>query len=138
MAVGMTVEMRGPLFKQGGHIVGKVTEGFVTRMMELGEQRLDIVLRPRDTGPGVYLTATQARPKRASKGTYRLKVHGTSQGLRARIDDSGMVYGPWLEFGGGRFKGYAAFRKTKQWMDEQVDKEARDYMKNYVRRLGGK
>ena len=138
MADGMTVEVSGPLFKEGGRIVGKVTEGFVTRMMQLGEQRLDIVLRPRDTGPGVYLTVTQAQPKRASKGTYRLKVHGTPQGLRARIDDSGHIYGPWLEFGGGRFKGYAAFRKTKQWMDEQVDKEARDYMKNYIRRLGGK
>ena len=65
MAVGMTVEMRGPLFKQGGRIVDGVTERFVTRMMELGEQRLDIVLRPRDTGPGVYLTATQAQKHRA-------------------------------------------------------------------------
>ena len=138
MAVGITVEMRGPLLEQGGRIVGKVTEGFVTRMMELGEQRLDIVLRMRDTGPGVYLTATQARPKRASKGTYRLKVHGTPQGLRARIDDSDHIYGPWLEFGGGRFKGYAAFRKTKEWLDKQVSSESRDYMKNYVRRLGGK
>jgi hypothetical protein len=138
MALGMTVEISGPLFKEGGRITGKVTEGFVTRMRQLGEQRLDIVLRPRDTGPGVYLTKAQAQPKKASVGTYRLNVHGTSQGLRARIDDSGVVYGPWLEFGGGRFKGYAAFRKTKQWMDEQVDKEARDYMKHYVRNLGGK
>ena len=138
MAVGMTVEMRGPLFKQGGRIVGKVTEGFVTRMMQLGEQRLDIVLRPRDTGPGVYLTKAQAQPERASVGTYRLKVHGTPQGLRARIDDSDHIYGPWLEFGGGRFKGYAAFRKTSQWLDKQVNTEAKDYMKNYIRRLGGK
>ena len=138
MAVGMTVEMRGPLFKQGGRIVGKVTEGFVTRMMQLGEQRLDIVLRPRDTGPGVYLTATQAQKGKKSTGHYLKNVHGTPQGLRARIDDSGVVYGPWLEFGGGRFKGYAAFRKTKEWLDKQVSSESRDYMKNYVRRLGGK
>jgi hypothetical protein len=138
MAVGMTVEVSGPLFKQGGRITDKVTEGFVTRMRQLGEQRLDIVLRPRDTGPGVYLTKAQAQPKKASVGTYRLNVHGTSQGLRARIDDSGHIYGPWLEFGGGAFRGYAAFRKTKQWMDEQVNTEARDYMKNYVRNLGGK
>ena len=138
MAVGITVEMRGPLFKQGGRIVGKVTEGFVTHMMELGEQRLDAVLRARDTKPGVYLTKAQAQPKRASQGNYLRNVHGTPQGLRARIDDGGVVYGPWLEEGGGRFKGYAAFRKTKQWMDEQVDTEARDYMKNYIRRLGGK
>ena len=138
MAIGMTVDVSGPLFQQGGRIVGQVTEGFITRMMQLGEQRLDIVLRPRDTGPGVYLTKAQAQPKKWSVGTYRLEVHGTAQGLRARIDDSDHIYGPWLEIGGGRFKGYAAFRKTKQWMDEQVNTEARDYMKNYVRRLGGK
>tara|TARA_Y100000310_G_scaffold128518_1_gene127707 strand:+ start:30 stop:449 length:420 start_codon:yes stop_codon:yes gene_type:complete len=139
MAVGMSVEVSGPLFKEGGRIVGKVTEQFVQRMVELGEQRLDIVLRPRDTKLGVYLTVAQAKGRGflPSQGNYRRNVHGTPQGLRARIDDSGVVYGPWLEFGGGRFKGYAAFRKTKQWLDGEVDKEARDYMKNYVRRLGG-
>ena len=135
MAVGMTVEMSGPLFKTGGRITEKVTEGFVQRMVEVGEQRLDIVLRPRDTKPGVYLTAQQGGK---STGNYRRNVSGTVQGVRGRIDDGGVVYGPWLEFGGGRFKGYAAFRKTKQWLDGEVDKEARDYMKHYVRRLGGK
>ena len=138
MAIGMTVDVSGPLFKQGGRIVGQVTEGFVTRMMQLGEQRLDIVLRPRDTGPGVFLTATQAQKGKKSQGNYRRNVHGTPQGLRARIDDGDSIYGPWLEEGGGRFKGYAAFRKTKEWLDKQVDTEARDYMKHYVRRLGGK
>ena len=135
MAVGMTVEMSGPLFKTGGRITEKVTEGFVQRMVEVGEQRLDIVLRPRDTKPGVYLTVQQGGK---STGNYRRNVSGTVQGVRGRIDDGGVVYGPWLEFGGGRFKGYAAFRKTKQWLDGEVDKEARDYMTNYVRRLGGK
>jgi len=138
MAVGMTVEMSGPVFKEGGRITEKVTEGFVTHMMELGEQRLDAVLRARDTKPGVYLTATQAQKGKKSTGHYLKNVHGTPQGLRARIDDGGIVYGPWLEEGGGRFKGYAAFRKTKQWLDKQVDTEARDYMKNYIRNLGGK
>ena len=135
MAVGMTVEMSGPLFKTGGRITEKVTEGFVQRMVEVGEQRLDIVLRPRNTSPGVYLTAQQGGK---STGNYRRNVSGTVQGVRGRIDDGGVIYGPWLEEGGGRFKGYAAFRKTKQWLDGEVDKEARDYMKNYVRRLGGK
>jgi len=135
MAVGMTVEMRGPLFKQGGRITEKVTEGFVQRMVEVGEQRLDIVLRPRDTKPGVYLTVQQGGK---STGNYRRNVSGTVQGIRGRIDDGGVIYGPWLEFGSGAFRGYAAFRKTKQWLDGEVDKEAKDYMKHYVRNLGGK
>jgi len=135
MAVGITVEMRGPLFKQGGRITEKVTEGFVQRMVEVGEQRLDIVLRPRDTKPGVYLTVQQGGK---STGNYRRNVSGTVQGVRGRIDDGGVIYGPWLEFGSGAFRGYAAFRKTKQWLDGEVDKEAKDYMKHYVRNLGGK
>ena len=135
MAVGITVEMRGPLFKQGGRITEKVTEGFVQRMVEVGEQRLDIVLRPRDTKPGVYLTVQQGGK---STGNYRRNVSGTVQGIRGRIDDGGVIYGPWLEFGSGAFRGYAAFRKTKQWLDGEVDKEAKDYMKHYVRNLGGK
>ena len=138
MAVGMTVEATGPLFKQGNKIVAGVTEKLVTRMMELGEQRLDIVLRPRDTPPGVFLTIAQAQPGMASQGDYRRGIHGTPQGLRARIDDSDSLYGPWLEVGGGAFRGYAAFRKTKEWLDGQVDKEGRDFMKHYIRKLGGK
>ena len=135
MAVGMSVEVSGPLFKEGGRIVGKVTEQFVQRMVELGEQRLDIVLRPRNTSPGVYLTAQQGGK---STGHYRRNVSGTVQGVRGRIDDGGVIYGPWLEFGGGRFKGYAAFRKTKQWLDEQAGKEAKEYLNTYTRRLNGK
>ena len=135
MAVGITVEATGPLFKQGGRIVDGVTERFVQRMVEVGEQRLDIVLRPRNTKPGVYRTVQQGGK---STGHYRRNVSGTVQGVRGRIDDGGVIYGPWLEFGSGAFRGYAAFRKTKQWLDEQVDKESRDYMKNSVRNLGGK
>jgi len=90
MAVGITVEATGPLFKEGGRIVGKVTEGFVQRMVEVGEQRLDIVLRPRNTKPGVYRTVQQGGK---STGHYRRNVSGTVQGVRGRIDDGGVIYG---------------------------------------------
>jgi hypothetical protein len=139
MAVGMTITISGPLFKKGDEIVTKVTERFVQRMMEVGEHRLRIVLRPRDTKPGVFLTRAQARSRGTvpSQGDYREGIRGTPQGLRAIIDDSDSLYGPWLEGGGGRFKGYAAFRKTSQWLEKQVDKEAKAFEKHYVRGLGG-
>jgi len=45
------------------------------------------------------------------------------------------VYGPWLELGGGRFKGYSAFRKTTQWMEEQVPKEATKMVQQLARKM---
>jgi hypothetical protein len=133
MAVGITVDVSGPFFKKSDKITSNITEQFVQRMVDLGEERLSSVLRPRPAG--VYLSVRQGGK---STGNYRRNISGQRQGLRGRIDDSGVVYGPWLEFGGGRFKGYSAFRKTKQWLDKQVDTEARGYMKHYIRRLGGK
>lgn len=140
-AVGMKVTKTGPLFKKGTKIIKGMTEEFAQRMMELGEQRLDIVLRPTPK-PGVYLTATEAAPGKATTGNYRRNVLGKRQGLEAIITDSGVVYGPWLESGKSRrptrFKGYHAFRQTGEWLNKQMNKEAKDYTKRYVKKLGGK
>jgi hypothetical protein len=140
-AIGMKVESTGPLFERGGKIIKNVTEGFVQRMMELGEQRLDIVLRP-EPSPGVYKTKAEAQKGKASTGNYRRNVVGKRQGLVAVITDSGVVYGPWLESGKNRrsteFRGYHAFRKTGEWLNKEMKKEAKDYTKKYVKKLSGK
>ena len=136
----MTVKSTGPLFKKGDKIIRGMTEEFAQRMMELGEQRLDSVLKPKPS-PGVYLTKAEAQPGKASTGHYRRNVIGKRQGLEAIITDSGVVYGPWLEFGsrpGGRFKGYRAFGKTKEWLNSQMKSEAKDYTKRYVKKLNGR
>jgi hypothetical protein len=137
--VGMKVTHTGPLFKKGEKIIKGMTEQFAQRLMELGEQRLDTVLTPRPRG--VYLSVQQVAKGKASTGNYRRNVIGKRQGLEAIITDSGVVYGPWLEFGsrsGGRFKGYHAFRQTGEWLKKQMKSEAKNYTKKYVKKLNGR
>jgi len=140
-AVGMTVKQTGPLFEKGTKIIKGMTEQFAQRLMELGEQRLDIVLRPKPS-PGVYKTTAEAQKGKASTGNYRRNVMGKRQGLEAVITDGGVVYGPWLESGKGRpgrrFKGYQAFRQTGEWLKKQMKSEAKDYTKRYVKKLNGR
>lgn len=149
-AVGMTVKQTGPLFEKGTKIIKGMTEQFAQRLMELGEQRLDIVLRPKPP-PGVYKTTAEAQHgitrdgrsySKASTGNYRRNVIGERKGLEAIITDSGVEYGPWLESGKGRpgrrFKGYHAFRQTGEWLKKQMKSEAKDYTKRYVKKLNGR
>ena len=135
----MTVESRGPIFdKRGKNIVKQVSSKFIQRMVELGEQRLDEMLKPRPAG--VYLSAQEARPNQASTGNYRRNVSGRVQGMTGIISDGKVVYGAWLEGTSSRnaasqFKGYASFRKTKDWMQKHVVGIRKKFEKEYVRRL---
>ena len=133
---GIDVEISGPLFKKGAKITRDAMEDATQELMELGEDRLDRGLRP---GPaGVFLSAAKARPGRASQGHYRRNVSGKRQGLTARIDDGGkVVYGPWLEFGGRGFKGYAAFRRVGQWLEKKSDDVLEKHIRKAVQRMKG-
>jgi hypothetical protein len=148
--MNMTVESRGPIFdKRGKNIVQKVSNKFLQRIVELGEQRLDEILRPRPMG--VYKSAQEARSgitsegksySYASTGNYRRNISGRVQGLTGVIDDGKVVYGAWLEGTSPRnqatqFKGYASFRKTKDWMQKHVSIIRNKFEKEYVKRLNG-
>lgn len=58
------------------------------------------------------LTAVLKHPT----GFYQSKVRSRQVGSRHHVDDSGVVYGPWLEDGSSRrrtkFKGYQTFRRV--------------------------
>ena len=142
--IEMTVTSRGPIFdKSGKDIVShlnKVSTKFLQRIVELGEQRLDEILRP--SPMGVYLSAQEARPNQATTGNYRRNISGRVQGLTGVINDGKVVYGAWLEGTSFRnqatqFKGYASFRKTKDWMQKQVNEQRNKFEKEYVKRLNG-
>ena len=140
MAVGIQVVQTGPLFERPTKIVKDTTRLFVQRMVELGEQRLDIMLSPRPKG--VYLSASEAKAGKATTGNYRRNVSGKVDHLQGLITDGGVIYGSWLEGTSSRnvttrFKGYASFRKTAQWMQKQVDIEAKNFVHQYTRRLNG-
>jgi len=117
----------GPFFAAG--MPAKVTsmiQNAVEEMTELGEQKLagpgDHFLQPRPGG--VYLSVGAAAKGKASTGNYRRSIHKALGNLFGRIDDSKVVYGPWLEGTGSRnettrFKGYSSFRRTTQFMEER-------------------
>ena len=139
--VNASVKLDGPLFKEGISFIDDAAEAAVQELMEDGESRLDEVLRPRPAG--VFLTVQEAGRERASKGDYRRGVSGVRRRLHALISDGGKVYGPWLEGTSpknktSRFKGYAQFRKTKDWLQKHAKKTLQRQVARAVKRLNGR
>ena len=115
--IGIDVHLSGPFF--AGDLsskVGHMLDSAVQELMEKGEDRLGQLLQK----GGVYLSDG------TSTGHYRQSITGELRPEHsALITDGGCVYGPWLEGVGSRndttrFKGYATFRKVKDWMQEQA------------------
>ena len=122
-AIRVSVQVTGPLVPEGAERLHRAIERGVHDLVELGEERLAEMLRPRPAG--VYLSVTEARPGQYSTGNYRRNVHGTSRNLHGLLTDGGVVYGPWLEGVSSRnattrFKGYASFRRTAQYMEKEA------------------
>lgn len=141
MSISTKVEMKGPIFERGIPQLDRATHAMVDKLVQMGEQRLDLVLRPRPK-PGVFLTTLQAGGiKRASQGAYRSGVVGTVTGLTGVITDGGVVYGPWLEGTSSRnkttsFKGYHSFKKTRDWLRVQSKAMSGKFAEQITRRLG--
>ena len=130
---------KGPIFDRPTAEIRRGVQGIVQAVVEEGEQRLDTMLRPRPSG--VYLSVAEAGKGKASTGHYRRNVHGRVSNLHGRIDDGGVVYGPWLEGVGRRnlttrFKGYASFRKTGQYLQKNFRRIAGPAIQRLVERLG--
>ena len=88
----------------------------------------------------MYLCVEAGGHGKASKGNYRRNIHGEVQETQGRIDDSGVVYGPWLEGVGSRnattrFKGYSSFRRTAQKMEELAPEIATRHVQQAVQEL---
>jgi hypothetical protein len=136
----VTVEVKGPLFDgRGKRIIDAVMHDTIQTVVERGVERLNEQARPRPGG--VFLSVQEAQRGKASTGNYRRNISGDTQGLRGRIDDGNVIYGPWLEGTGSRnaksrFKGYAMFRRTEQWLQKQVPGILRTTAARLVKRLG--
>jgi len=92
--------------------------------------------QPRERG-GVFHSGSYARAHGYTHtGHYARSIHGRMAGsLHGVIDDTRVVYGPWLEGVGSRnqatrFKGYAIFRRTK----DKLQKMGRDILAKHVQR----
>ena len=111
----------------------------VKELVEMGEGRLFERFRPRPRG--VFLSFTQAQRGKASTGNYRRNINGVANGLKGRIDDSRVVYGPWLEGTSSRnartrFKGYRVWRNTRQWLEKQAPDVADRVVDRFIRWTG--
>lgn len=131
------MQARGPLFDgRGKKFIDQAFKQTVQKLVELGEERLNEVLRPRPSG--VYLSFQQGGK---SQGHYRRNVKAEQRGHKATIHDNRVVYGPWLEGISSRnqstrFKGYASFRKTAEWLQKQMPLVLRDTAHRLGRKLG--
>ena len=108
----------------------------VRAVVERGQERLAETLRPRPGG--VFLSVAEAAPGKASTGNYRRNVSTAMRGSVGVIDDGGVVYGPWLEGTGSRngttrFKGYASFRRTADWLNKHMTQIVRPVLANWTR-----
>lgn len=137
----VSVETSGPLFRANAPaLVRQAAQRTVATLVELGESKLDQMLRPRPAG--VYLSVVEARKGQASKGHYRRNLHTVVQDLRGVISDGGVVYGNWLEGQSSRnattrFKGYGAFRRTQTWLLSKVKEVAQAHVRRAVAELNG-
>lgn len=74
-------------------------------------------------------------------GRYRSHLRVVRRGA-IEVNDSGSVYGPWLEGTGSRnarsrFKGYWHWRRTAQDVERQASRIGNAVVAQAVRRLGG-
>lgn len=134
----VSMEARGRIFRDSPELMRQVAERSVRELVELGNERLAEVLRPRPAG--VYLSFAEARKGQYSTGHYRQNIHPKSQGLLGTISDGGVIYGPWLEGTGSRnqttrFKGYGSFRKTAQFMRGKVREVLQKHLIVGIRKL---
>lgn len=133
----VTVTVKGRFFRQGDQVLNEAQVQLARELAQQGEEHLALMLRPRPGG--VYLSVSEAGRNKASTGNYRRNVHAVRRGAFYAITDDGVIYGPWLEYGrpGTRFRGYATFRRTAQWLRQQVAPTARRIMNRMTSKMNG-
>lgn len=120
--MGATVTYTGPLFDGRakaamGDFANEIENDVANYGVDLVRARLDKVLKH-------------------PTGYYRSHVTQTD----GHINDSNVVYGPWLEGVGSRnkksrFKGYKTFRLVFQELDDKAGPMAADLLPKYVERM---
>ncbi len=135
------ISSEGAVFSDRAPAIVQEEGAAATReLIEMGIVHLDEMLRPRPAG--VYLSVEEAQKGHASTGNYRRNVHPEFASLNGRISDGNVVYGPWLEGTGSRndvtrFKGYASFRKTFDWLEKLTPAVLRAHLDAAIARING-
>ena len=86
----------------------------------------------RTTGQGMFKHST---------GNWSRHIQAVASGDGQEVNDSNLIYGPWLEGTGSRnapktrFRGYSIFRKTAQRMEREAGPNAEAMLPRYTRRM---
>ena len=149
MDMKIQTTVKGALFTKAKRLTNNFAAIATLTLMEMGEERLSKTLRPQgnkqltaENMKGVFLTHREAGKRNASKGHYRRSISGQIIGQIARISDSGVIYGPWLEGISSRnsaagFRGYFQFRLTTEYLRTKVPVVMVILKKQYVRNMNG-
>ena len=129
MPVGsVRVTLKGPLLTgQAPAIIRDTLKAATSDLVGEGERRVKLQLFP---GHGLVT------------GHYRRSIHGeVLSSFNGVINDSNVVYGPWLEGVGSRnqqtrFKGYAMFRRATQQLEKIKGAVVQKRVSQAIRRLG--
>lgn len=119
--------MSGPIFDGGAE---KALKEFMVKSGDvIGQQ---IVNSVRMTLGSVLQNPT---------GAYERGIQTERQQDDLVVNDSGIVYGPWLEGvssrnSSSRFKGYATFRKTFQQMEAKAKGISEGVLNKYMDKMG--
>ena len=136
--VSIDVKVTGPVADRStSPAVQRMAGAMVQSVVQLGEERLTLMARPRPGG--VFLAVHQAKRGHASVGNFRRTINAETRELHARISTNS-IYGPWLEGVSSRndqtrFKGYAMFRRTREWLQGQVPQVVRVHMARFTQKL---
>lgn len=116
----MTVKVtaRGNLFDKGvtDRAIEVATEKIVAEVAEYAHKQVTANMRAFQNPTGWYKSNTQRKKHR--------------DGIR--VTDNDLVYGPWLEFGGGKFDGYQLWGNAHDETERQVERISKRAIKNML------
>lgn len=121
----VTYKTRGPVFD--GSFASEMRRCIDDIEQEVGDESVDRIRARLDT---VLKHPT---------GYYRSRIRATPRGHTVVVDDSNVVYGPWLETGRSnrvtRFRGYHTFRLVNEEMRRKAPELASRIVTKYVGRM---
>jgi hypothetical protein len=125
---GDTFEVRttGPLFN--GEMRRELTVELKKLEVEISEEGLHLVKE------------TLGNSMQHPTGNYMSHLTTTTEDLHQVVTDGGIIYGPWLEGVSSRnestrFKGYAAFRKATQRLQQTAIEKANQIIGRFTERM---
>lgn len=137
MSIKIYVDLNGPVFgRKARDVIEDAVDGAVRELISEGEKlakerAIEVVYSKGGAHPDQY------RPT----GRWLNSLHGEMTGPHeGTVDDSRLVYGPWLEGtslrnDATRFKGYATFRHVHGQLEAKADDVLVKHVKRAVARI---